>query len=277
MLILAKTIGVLLAPPAIFLALIAGGLLLRGRSRVGIPLAWVGVLCLLALSLPVTAHFLLGTLQNRIPLPTVATERLRAHADAIVVLGGGRVRNAREYGGDTISDFTLERLRYAARLHRASGLPLLVTGGSPFGEPVSEADLMQRSLVEDFNLRANWTEGRSRNTYENATYTRAVLDAAGIRRIVLVTHAWHMARALAAFRTVGFEVIPAPTGYMNSQNVGVLSFLPSGAGLSENSRAISEWLGIFWYALRYGTGLPDSPIETGNRGSLPRLAVNGRN
>ncbi|MFL6647365.1 MAG: YdcF family protein [Sulfurifustaceae bacterium] len=275
MLVIAKAIGTLLTPPTVLVVLAMVGLLVQRRSRWGASLAWAGLLSLLLLSVPFTAHVLIGTLQDRVP-PLVTNETLRAHADAIVVLGGGRIRNAPEYGTDTVNDFTLERLRYAVRLHRASGLPLLMSGGSPFGEPVSEAELMQRSLSEDFNVRANWIEGHSRNTYENATYTRAILEAGGMRRIVLVTHAWHMPRALHAFQRVGLDVIPAPTGYITFRR-SVLSFLPSSSGLSESSRAINEWIGIFWYALRYGTGFPHSCPDSGTLQCVSRIAASTGN
>ena len=69
---------------------------------------------------------------------------------AIVVLGGGRYSAAPEFGQDVVGQSTLERLRYAARLHRQTDFPLLVTGGVPLNEAVSEAQLMAESLRNDF-------------------------------------------------------------------------------------------------------------------------------
>jgi uncharacterized SAM-binding protein YcdF (DUF218 family) len=176
---------------------------------------------------------------------------LRNRAGAIVVLGGGRML-APEYGGDTVSQDTTERLRYAVRLHRASGLPLLVTGGAVFGEVVSEGELMQQALLDDFRVRAAWVESRSRNTYENALYTRPLLDGAGIHRILLVTHALHMPRALWAFRRVGIDAIPAPMGYAGGGSGPLLlDLLPSSRGLSLSTGALHEWIGIVWYRLAY--------------------------
>ncbi len=256
MLIVTKALGVLLLPPGILLLLAVLGLFLQYRWRYfGLALVWVSVLTLLILSLPLTGYALMDTLEDSAPPLTAANNAtLRERAQAIVILGGGRDRDAPEYGGDTVSEMTLARLRYGARLHRASGLPVLVSGGSVFGEPVAEGDLMQQVLTGDFQMRAAWVEARSHTTYENAVYSRAILEAANIRRVVLVTHAWHMPRAMWAFTQAGMEVIPAPMSYTGgATSHTVFNLLPSGGGLFLSTIALHEWLGILWYKLAYGT------------------------
>lgn len=263
MLLITKAVGTLLTPPALFLFLALLGLWLQIRWRyLGVGIASAGVLALLILSLPITADFLVGTLESSVPRLMVTSEALQKQAGAIVVLGGGRTADTPEYGGDTVSGFTLERLRYAARLHRTSRLPLLVTGGSVFGEPISEAKLMRDVLKQDFQADVAWVEERSRTTHENAVYTRAILEAIGINRVVLVTHAWHMPRAVLAFQQAGMDVIPAPTVYTaRGSAITVLRLLPSGMGLSKSNLALHEWLGILWYRLAYGA--PNAPTSTG--------------
>src|SRR5438552_6781631 len=170
MLTIAKAVGVLFMPLSIVVVLLVLGLSQRRRwPRAGNLLAWFAVSVLVVLALPVTGQFLRSALEDSVEPLAAIDASLRSRAGAIVVLGGGRA-DAPEYGGDTVSQETIERLRYAVRLHRASGLPLLVTGGSDFGEAVSEGELMQRVLIEDFRVRAAWVESRSRNTYENALY-----------------------------------------------------------------------------------------------------------
>lgn len=240
-------------PLAIVVALLLFGLLLRRRAlRFAVTLSWCGVIALIVLSLPVTGHFLRALLENYAPPLSAADARLRERTVAIVVLGGGRNTDAPEYGGETVSQETLERLRYGAKLHRISKLPLLVTGGTVYGESISEAALMQRVLNEDFGVRAAWIETRSRNTYENALYSRPMLEAAGIRRVILVTHALHMRRALWAFQRVGIDAVPAPMGYTR-RGSGVLLFelLPSSTGLSLTTGTVHEWVGLLWYQLTY--------------------------
>jgi uncharacterized SAM-binding protein YcdF (DUF218 family) len=260
MLIVTKAVGILLTPPGIIVLLAILGLVLQKRSRLlGTTLLWVGIGALYALSLPVTGSALLRTLQrSAIALPTV--EKIQAgDVDAIVVLGGGRDADQPQYGGDIVGRFTLERLRYAARLQRATGLPILVSGGSVFGPGVSEAELMRQTLQEDFHATSEWIEDRSHTTMENALNSRTILEAAGKKKVWLVTDAWHMPRAYWAFRRVGIETAMAPTGFIGEGTDTLLDFLPSSHGLSWSDIAIHETLGILWYRWHYGGDAKSEP------------------
>ena len=253
MLIVAKAVGTLLTPPGVIILVAIIGLVLQRRSRVvGATILWISIGTLYAVSLPITGNALLRMLQ-RSTLALPAVEKIRADGvDAIVVLGGGRDADQPQYGGDTVGKFTLERLRYAVRLQRATGLPILTSGGSVFGRGVSEAELMRRALEQDFHTTAEWIEDRSRNTMENALYSRAVLEAAGKRKIWLVTDAWHMPRAYWAFRSVGIDTTMAPTSFISGGVDTLLDVLPSSQGLYLSDLALHEALGILWYRWRYG-------------------------
>ncbi|MFX7731723.1 YdcF family protein, partial [Acinetobacter baumannii] len=91
------------------------------------------------------------------------------------------------------------RLQYAAYLARRTGLPILVTGGSPDGSPESEAALMARNLQRDVGVPVRWQETRADTTAQNASYSAAMLKADGIERILLVTDSIHMPRAMRVF------------------------------------------------------------------------------
>ncbi|HUV99147.1 MAG TPA: YdcF family protein [Gallionella sp.] len=172
-------------------------------------------------------------------------------ADAIVILGGGTYFHAPEYSGqDTVSDATLVRLRYGAKLQRETGKPILVTGGKPLGNSVSEAQQMRMSLEQDFGVPVRWTEGASDNTFENAQNSFRILQQAGIRRIYLVTHAWHMPRAAAVFRSAGFEVIEAPTAFTTRYQIDLLTFLPRAESLRDSKIFVHEIIGLLWYRLK---------------------------
>ena len=263
MLVLAKAVGILLTPPGILIILALVGVVLQLRWRyLGAAVAGTSLMALLVLSLPVTGQALLSALEDTIDAVPTDYGALGDRAGAIVVLGGGRRYDAREYGGDTINGHTLERLRYGARLHGVTGLPLLVSGGSVYGETVPEGELMQEALTRDFQARATWVENRSRNTYENAVYSRAILEAAGIQRVILVTHAWHMPRAVWAFRQAGLAAIAVPIGYTGARDApAVLELLPSARGLAFSSRALHERLGLLWYRWRYSAPA-DAAIAT---------------
>jgi uncharacterized SAM-binding protein YcdF (DUF218 family) len=165
-----------------------------------------------------------------------------------VVLGGGLGRESPEYGTDTVNPATLERLRYAAWLHRRTGLPILVSGGRPIDTRLSEAETMRDSLTADFNAPPRWIEADSLNTRENAARAQALLAPEAIRSVYLVTHAWHMPRARRAFEQAGLEVIAAPTGY-TSITPSPMAWIPSGQALRNTHIALREWLGQAWYRL----------------------------
>lgn len=233
----------LLLPPLNGLLLVAlGWALRRRRPRTARALGIGGFALLLVLSLPVVGRALLRTLEGE-PLPAPAATR----AQAIVVLGNGRHRDAPEYGGDTVSEGTLLRLRYAAKLQHETGLPLLVSGGRPDGGELSEAETMRRALVADFGVPVRWVEGESNTTRENARNSAALLKRDGVGHVLLVTHAWHMPRAVAAHEAAGLTVSPAPT-FFHRQTPMLLDFMPR--GYRDSRDAMHEWIGLLWYRLR---------------------------
>ena len=239
----------MLLPPAGPLLLVVLGLLLIGSLPIaGYSLTLLGVAGLYLLSTPAIAYRLVDSLQSRYPVLT----QVPADAQVIVVLGGGRNRDAVEYGGDTVEYFTLERLRYAARLQRETGLPILASGGRLYGEARSEASLMKEALEQDFNAAVRWSEGRSRDTFQNAFNTARLLREQQLKRVLLVTHGWHMPRSMWSFQQTGLDITPAPTALQNPWHDWVL--VPNYRALYLASNALSEWLAIAWYRLRYRRG-----------------------
>lgn len=194
---------------------------------------------LLVLSLPVVAFSLFSPLEAR-PLDPALAKR----AQAIVIVAGGRARGAVEWGGDTVNGFTLARLRYGAHLARATGLPVLLTGGLGADGREPEAVLMQHALQGEFGVRPRWIESESRTTAENAKFSAALLRAAGVTRVLLVTHAFHMPRAAAQFEHAGLQVIPAPTGFQGLREFEWLHLVPAADALRLSHVALREWLAL---------------------------------
>jgi uncharacterized SAM-binding protein YcdF (DUF218 family) len=242
---LTNTLAALLIPPGSLILLMAAGLALRKtRPRLGIVLLGGGLAALYVLSMPLTAHLLLSSWE------AAPASAATGKASAIVVLGGGKSHDAPEYGGDTVLGATLVRLRYAADLHRRTKLPILVSGGSPEGSAQSEAELMQRTLQNEFSVPVRWTEGSSANTLENARLSYQLLSSENIRSIYLVTHAWHMPRARLVFEAAGFKVIPAATAYTTRYRLTILDVLPSALAIRDSALFFHEIIGIVWYRLR---------------------------
>lgn len=243
---LTNSVTALLIPPGLLILALAAGLaLLLRRPRTARLLLISGTAGLYLLAMPVTATFLLQQWQA----PPLEAEQLQK-AQAIVVLGGGKYAQAPEYGADTVSTTSLVRLRYAAALHRRTGLPLLVSGGNPDGGTTDEASTMRLALEQEFAVPVRWSEGRSANTLENARLTRELLDKEGVRRICLVTNALHIPRARLAFEHAGFEVIAAPTAYAIRRPLTVMHFLPDAAALLDSALFFREVIGTVWYRLR---------------------------
>jgi len=181
-LIITRIIENLLLPPGINIAMmLLGYFLLRRTHRAGHYLILTGFFSLAILSLPITAYFLNYPNHNIKPVSELILEN--TNAKAIIVLGGGRYQNAPEFNNDTVSKSTLSRIRYGAYLHRKTKLPLLVTGGKVYGDGFSEAELMQQSLKDDFNVKTRWIESNSRNTRENAKLSFDLLQADKIQKI----------------------------------------------------------------------------------------------
>lgn len=251
-LLIARIIEHLILPPGGMLLMMVLGIVVRQRFyRSGQFLVFSGFALLLLLSLPVVSGFLIRTTEN---IPALDIQQIKSSsARAIVILGGGRYSSAPEYQADTVSKYTLERLRYGAYLHRQNRLPILVTGGKVYGgEQQPEAALMKQVLEKDFVVPVRWAEGKSRTTFENAVNTQTILASEQINHILLVTHALHMPRAREAFEQAGFSVTPAPMSFHTPSNRPlVLKLLPGTKALRESSLMLHEWLGRLWYRIRY--------------------------
>jgi uncharacterized SAM-binding protein YcdF (DUF218 family) len=240
-------ISAFLLPPLNLLLLGAAGILLWHKRP---PLARALVAFSLALLwLCSTPYFAEGALHLLEGKPHAANPNIQS-ADAIVVLGAGTYFHAPEYEGDTVSEAALMRLRYAAKLYRETGKPILVTGGRPLGNRLPEAEQMKSVLENEFRVPVRWTEDDANNTLENALYSYALLQKSGIKRIYLVTHAWHMPRAAMVFRQVGFEVVPAPTAWTTRYKLDPLAFVPRAEALRDSRIFMHELIGLLWYRLK---------------------------
>jgi uncharacterized SAM-binding protein YcdF (DUF218 family) len=229
-----------LLPPGLILLLLLAALGLRRNRHLSMSLLFVSVAVLYGLSTPLLSRVLAGTLERR-HSPLTETADVTGLAEAIVVPGCDRYANGPEFGRDVVSACTLVRLRYAVVLHRRTGLPLLLTGGRPMGEPESEAQLMARALQEQFDVTPRWLEQESRNTAENAAFSANLLRAEKIRRVLLVTHAMHMPRAMRSFRRHGITPLDRRPFWFG--------LLPSGSGLLTSAMACYELLGLAWYTV----------------------------
>lgn len=241
-----------LPPGSILILLTLAFLLVRGT--LGRMLLFVSWSILLIMSLPALSTPLIALLEQA---PAVNPERLgQTGAEAIVVLAAETYTDAPEYGGSTVGSLTLQRIRYAAWLHRRTSLPIYVTGG---GQVDAAAPLMADVLREEFDVPVARVEGQSGTTWENAALTAPLLRADGIDHVLLVTHAWHMPRARAVFRQRAIEVTPAPTYFVHRNGDSSRqreepgfpqAWLPQAGAFHASAYAVHELLGGAYYRLR---------------------------
>ncbi len=230
----------LLLPPAgpVLLAMAGAWLLGRGTGRntrrAGFVLLACGLGALWVLSLPVVADLLEHAADRE-----AALEQALPAAQAIVILGGGTTRHsAPEFGhAPAAGSDLLERLAYGAYLARRTGLPILVTGD------FAETEAMHTALARDFGVPTRWIESHSRDTYQNAQFSAALLRESGVTRILLVTSATHEYRAAREFEASGLQVIPAPTGLWAPPEPSALHYLPEVSALRRSTEALYELLG----------------------------------
>jgi len=243
----------LLLPPGILLLLLTlAWWFRRSRPRLAAVCFVLGFGGFLLMSLPVVVQWSAKLLEREPPLAREEWATLAQRADAIVVLGSGRERGDLAWGADQPTGVGLERERYAARLAKASGLPILTTGGLHYGTPPSEAKLMADSLLDDFGVSVRWQEERSRTTWENAQFSAQILLPAGVKRVVVVTQAWHMPRAVWSFEAAGFEVVAAPVGFLGTDNARPLGgWMPEFKSIWQSGQLLNEAVGQVGYSLFY--------------------------
>ncbi len=184
-------------------------------------------------------------------------------AEAIVVLGGATRNDEPPRIIPDMSDRG-DRLLYAAKLYKDGVAPLIIlTGGRIqwYGGESSEARSMA-TILELMGIPRDVMilESRSLNTYENAVYTKEILNQKNIKQILLVTSATHMPRSLAIFKKQGINAIPAPTDFMISERnlienqfsteSRILSYIPDTESLDRTTQALKEYIGTFIYRLR---------------------------
>ena len=248
---LKKIIAPFLLPPGFFILMgLAGmaGSLVRRNFRAAWACFWLSLL-IWVFSIGPTRDLVLGGLENGLSIPSAP------QGDVIIMLGGGLYTNTPDFSGKSAPGFgTMERMVTAARLHRRTGYPIIVSGGraDPSGEaiaPIVKRFLMDLGVASDRII----TEDQSRDTYENALFSKKLCEQRGFRHPLLVTTGFHMKRALFCFRSVGLEVTPYPCGLTvwRGKPFHWNQLLPSADSLQAISAGIHEWLGRLFYLLHY--------------------------
>jgi uncharacterized SAM-binding protein YcdF (DUF218 family) len=238
--------------PLLLLVLIGARLLLPRRG-----LGWLVILVSVVLLWLSTCTGAVRVVSQLLPSPPALSfdrvRELRAEVAArkplaIVILGAGSEPFAPEYGVSSLQYASLERLRYGLWLAGQTGAPVAFSGGTGYAQEgaTAEAKVAAKIAADEFNRPIRWLETEARDTRENAALTMAMLKPAGINHIVLVTHGYHMPRALRAFAQAagpGVQIEPAPMGLAKNLQTPTLEWLPSATGFRDMRLLLRELAG----------------------------------
>ena len=233
-----------LLPPGLFLLVALAMLFLSYKTKKKFWLI-VPLLIIYLLSIRPVSNSIIKPLENCYVQPEV-TELNSARA--IVFLGGGSYGGVKDFDGEgQVTGGAANRLLMALRLHKALHLPIILSGGQVYSYSASEADVEYRLLkscgVEERYLIKDL---QSRNTAENAKYTKQICEQRNFGKIVLVTSAYHMPRSVMLFEREGMDVIPYPTDYQTNKEtvLDAFAFVPRISNLYDTAVAMKEYMGI---------------------------------
>ena len=246
-----KIITPFILPPGLFiLALIISGTLfifLR-RRKIGIFNLAVGIIFWIFCSTPFS-NLLISGLESDFHIPA------QVNGDVIILLGGGIIDKAPDFSGyGTPSDRMMGRIVTAVRLQKNLDIPIIISGGKWDKNKSSEAIIVRRFLI-DLGVDEDKIiiEEKSKDTYENARFTSEICRRKDYKKVILVTSASHMKRALLSFEKFNIDAVPFPSSFKskNISSSGWHSYLPRSSRLMLTSDAFHEYLGIFYYRLAY--------------------------
>lgn len=264
---LSKFLPYLVYPAGIITLLVLAGLIFCRSARAKNCLLWLILLFVFIAGNKLPGAYLIRKLEQTYPVYD-GTEK----AEAIVVLGGGTVTKADPRPTVELNGAG-DRVLYAAKLYHDNAADLIVLGGSYIswrdGEVLTE-DGVSSPASEMADLMANYfdvprealiIQDLSVNTYEEAEEDAKLLKELGLNRILLVSSATHMRRAVPLFEKQGLEVIPAPTDFSYSdqewENIlrfdgatAYTFFVPTIGNMETLQNALKEYLGYFVYHLR---------------------------
>jgi len=259
MIFLSKIATILLLPPGCFIiALLLLVIFLPRRFKV-FPLFLSFIVYFLSIA-PVS-DFFLKPLENA--CPPLKEDVMSEWPQAIIVLGGGTVRNSPEAGAgkDVLLPDAMKRAVYAFTLCGRFPVPVVFSGGKVFENDQEAEAVCAGRLFESLGLPSERfiPEDKSRNTWENARETAKVVignpDSGDqkIKRAILVTSAYHIKRGVYCFENNGISVIPAPTDYKCGRGAkfDFFSFLPSMGSLGNTWLALHEYIGLLYYVIAY--------------------------
>ncbi len=248
---LKKILTAFLLPPGIFVViLLFSGLwfLFKKNWKVGV------INCLLcifiwAFSISPVADAMLRGLESGLKIPEAPD------GDVIILLGGGVYDNAPDMTGIGVTSEEMSaRLVTAVRLQQRLNIPIIISGGKVYKHKAGEASIVKRLLM-DLGVPEEKIiiEDKSRDTIENAKYTKEICKKYGFKKPILVTSAYHIRRAVMSFEKVDMDVVPFPANFKTWENKKYdwIDYLPQADEVENSYRALHEYIGLLFYKFAY--------------------------
>jgi uncharacterized SAM-binding protein YcdF (DUF218 family) len=246
---LKKVLSAFILPPGIFITLslfLGVFFLFKKQTRAAIASLFLGSLMWIFSICPVSDALLRG-LESDYKIP------YNPRGDVIVLLGGGIYDKAPDMTGRGIpSEEMMGRIVTAVRLQKRLGIPVIVSSGRAFENREPETGIDARFLV-DLGVPSQKIifEDKSRDTIENARYTKKICDSLGFKNPILVTSAFHMKRSVLSFGKAGLKVAPFPANFRTwaGRKYIWIDYLPQ--DFSASGAAAHEYLGLLYYRFAY--------------------------
>jgi uncharacterized SAM-binding protein YcdF (DUF218 family) len=251
MIVLKIILKSLIVPPGIFIVLLSvlniWDLITKKKERRFYSLIIAFLVWLLSIS-PIS-NSMLSYLESGYTFPKTP------RSDVIILLGERFLPKVHDISGiGTPSGLMLARIMAAAKLQRNINVPIIISHGRKTKNNVSESLIAKRYLIElGVPVDMIIFEGKSRDTYENAKYSKELCKKFGFQNPIIVTSAYHLKRAMLSFKKIGMTVNPFPSNFLSSENRKYQwnSFLPGYENSRNSSIAIKEYFGLFFYNFFY--------------------------
>ncbi len=235
----------------LLLGFIGAVVLILGNKKLTLIIWGFGIVYITICSLPIVSHILVDSLENK---STYLKLKVVPQADVIIVFGGV-IR--REFPGYPFPDLdsAADRIWHAARLYHAKKAPkVILSGGRNDWERNSPSQAKTMAIfLKDLGVPENdiILEEKSRNTFENAIYSKKIMISNKMKNALLVTSALHMPRSKSIMEKIKVNFITISTDFMIVNNkTEIWDLLPNASSLNKTTFAMHEWIGIVVYKWR---------------------------
>lgn len=241
-----KVLSIILSPLFLVLTLIIFGIYFRSKK-----ISFIGIIILIFFSLPVVSNNLISLLEQDYSYKDISSIE---QADAIVVLGGIVLPNNKKNKISYEFRDTVDRIIAGINLHKENKAPFLILTrgqipwviGKPEGEVLKDFAIRFGILAKDIILTEN-----VQNTEHEAKAIKKIFKDKN-KKIILVTSAFHMPRALKVFNAFEINTIPFPVDFKHLPNkLSIIHFLPTASSFNDSSFVAREMLGRFYYSIKY--------------------------